>query len=187
MAKHIHHIKFSEVPYLDCQPWIIILHQLDESGTIIRLPTADALTFLRPFNDIIHCQNHIKSHERNPFALFGHEDNIRTWFYNNNIIPDNLEDIIVFGVDKKDLRSFKQWLRRYSRNIQTVLPTDQLERELIMFGMRHIENVLDDFQDPNTKNLLKQDLQKLHAALDDCLMRINQILDNEIAMSVEAK
>jgi hypothetical protein len=100
------------------------------------------------------------------FTLFGYSDNIETWFWNNNPIPNNIDQIIIFcplNVDKNYLRN---WTRRYTSKIRKVITYQQLLRELLLHGLELIENICEDFNgNPNTFDELKEYKNRIRLAL----------------------
>jgi hypothetical protein len=173
--------------YSQVNDLVLMLYQAFESPMDIPLSNTHLMTFIQAFDDISHCQNHITTNDRNTFTLFAYSGNIQTWLWNNNIIPNNLDDIIIFCAHQKDQQFVKAWTRRYTQKIRDVILCDELERELLLFGMKYIKKIRLEFQDNQSiLNLLDEDYRKMCLALMACFAQLANQQDNNIAMGVEA-
>jgi hypothetical protein len=106
---------------------VVILYQTKEVGLTIPLSNIDLLTFVEPFDDISACQNSIKRNDRKTFILFIYCNNIERWLWNNNPIPDNLEEIIIFCPFADDVQFYRDWTRRFIRKVTDIITFDQLK------------------------------------------------------------
>ncbi|UJR24515.1 hypothetical protein I4U23_005890 [Adineta vaga] len=177
-------IPYASNTYSQVNPWVLILHQLDEASKPFPLSNARFIKFLQYIDSITTCQDHIKKNSTHEFTLFGFEENIRTWFYNNNPIPRNLEDITVFGGNGG--RMFKAWARRYTKNIREVFTSEEFEQNLLMFGLKHVRDAMNDFEGNfGVLNLLEQDFGEIHSALSQCLEKAKRSCDNTVQTGVE--
>jgi len=173
--------------YSQVNDLVVMLYQTCESPMVIPLSNAHLMTFIQTFDDISRCQNHIIKNDQKAFTLFSYSGDIQTWFWNNNIIPNNLIDIFLFCAHHEDQKFFEAWARRYKQNIRDVITCDQLERELLIFGMKYIEKMRSKFQhNQGILNLLNEDYKKICLALMDCLAQAANQQDNNISMGVEA-
>jgi hypothetical protein len=163
----INDIRFNRNLYSQFDSWVVILYQINEGVALfIPLPDIDLLTFAQPFDEIIPCQDFIKNNDRKPFTLFTYSDNIDTWLWNNNPIPDNLEEIIIFCPFYENIQYYADWTRRYTKKVTNIVTFDQLERELLVFGMTYINNLCSNFQgDENTRHLLEAHRERIRLAL----------------------
>ena len=165
--------------YSQAELEIATLHQLEDPSTPLPLPSALSIKFVRPFTDIALCEDHIRSNDQRLFNLFAYIDNMITWVDNNHSIPPNIEDLIVFGVPTVHQRYFKAKMRRF-RQIRKFLTMEQFERHLLLCGLDHIENMRGQFQEDRAiLNLLNEDYRKLRLALNDCLARALNGIDND--------
>ncbi|CAF1124013.1 unnamed protein product [Adineta steineri] len=191
----IDNITFDDTIYSRGNHSALILHQKDESNRSISLPNAQLMTFLQPFKDMILCQNYIKNKEeeeqqqqqrRHEFTLFAYSENIYTWLWNNNVIPQNLNNITIFCLSDNDKKFLTDWARRYTQRVKEVITCDKLERELLFFGMKFIEKMRSEYHDDEgILNLLDADHTRLRLALMYSLMEDVNRLDNDPRMGVQ--
>jgi hypothetical protein len=162
----INDIRFDANLYSQFDSWVAILYQINEGVALfIPLYNIDLLTFVQPFDEIIPCQDFIKNNDKKTFTLFTYSDNIDTWLWNNNPITDNLEEIIIFCPFPENIQYYTDWTRRYTKKVTIIVTFDQLERELLVFGMKYINNLCSNFQgDENTRQLLETHRKKIHSA-----------------------
>ncbi|CAF1264520.1 unnamed protein product [Adineta steineri] len=152
----------------------------------IPLPYAHLMTFIQVFDDIARCQHHINSNKEKLFTLFAYSENIETWLLNNKI-PDHLHEIIIFCLPTDDKQYLKSWTRRYTQKIKDIITYDELERDLLLFGMKYIKELYLYFQDDEgILNLLKEDHKKMGLALIDCLGKEINKQDTYIKLSIES-
>jgi hypothetical protein len=163
----INDIQFNRNLFSQFNPWNTILYQINEGiALFIHLSNVDLLTFIQPFDQIIPCQRFIKETDRRPMILFTYSDNIDTWLWNNNPIPDNLEEIIIFCPFPENIQYYKDWTRRYTRRVTNIFTYNILERELLIFGMRYIDNLRSNLQgNQETLQLLTEHREKIRLAL----------------------
>jgi hypothetical protein len=171
---------FSQVNHL-----VVLLYQSDESSTVISLPNAHLLTFINSFDSTPRCQHHITTNNDKTFSLFAYSDNIQTWLWNHNVIPNHLDEIIIF-CPPNEKQYFKDWLRRYTHKIKEIVICDELDRETLLFGMKYIKNLYAFFKDDHgVLNLLKEEYRKMGLALIDSFQDEVKNQDNFIRLSQE--
>jgi hypothetical protein len=163
----INDIEFDANLYSQFDSWITTLYQINEGIALaIPLNNINLFRFIQHFNEIIPCQHFIKNNDQRTFTLFTYSDNIDTWLWNNNPIPDNLEQIIIFCPFADDRQYFRKWTRRYTRKVIDIITCKALERELLIFGMRYIDNLCSNFQgNQNTLQLLEKHRERIRLAL----------------------
>ncbi|CAF1308745.1 unnamed protein product [Adineta steineri] len=159
---------------------------MNGSSIAIPLPSAHLMTFIQVFDDLARCQHHINSNKEKLYTLFAYSENIETWLLNNKI-PDHLDEIIIFCLPSDDKQYLKSWTRRYTQKIKDIITYDELERDLLLFGMKYIKDLYPCFQDDEgILNLLKEDHKKMGLALIDCLGKEISKQDTYIKLSIES-
>ncbi|CAF1366549.1 unnamed protein product [Adineta steineri] len=159
---------------------------MNGSSIAIPLPSAHLMTFIQVFDDLARCQHHINSNKEKLYTLFAYSENIETWLLNNKI-PDHLDEIIIFCLPSDDKQYLKSWTRRYTQKIKDIITYDELERDLLLFGMKYIKDLYPCFQhDEGILNLLKEDHKKMGLALIDCLGKEINKQDTYIKLSIES-
>ncbi|CAF1352000.1 unnamed protein product [Adineta steineri] len=159
---------------------------MNGSSIAIPLPSAHLMTFIQVFDDIARCQHHLNTNNEKLFTLFAYSENIEEWLRNNNIIPNCLDEIIIFCLPTDDKQYLKSWTRRYTQKITDIITYDELERDLLLFGMKYIKDLYPYFQDDEgILNLLKEDHKKMGLALIDCLGKEINKQDTYIKLSIE--
>ena len=172
---------FSQVHHL-----VLLLYQVNEVALVIPLSNAHLLKFIQSFDDILRCQNYINTNDNKTFTLFGYSGNIETWLWNHHIIPDHLDEIIMFCPNAIDREYFRRWARRYTHKVKDFILYDELDRESLIFGMKYVNNLHTYFQhDETILNLLREDHRKMTLALMDCLAKEINKQDNYIKAGVE--
>ncbi|CAF1117233.1 unnamed protein product [Adineta steineri] len=181
----INDIQFNNNLYSQVNQWALILYQMNGPSIAIPLPYAHLMTFIQVFDDIARCQHHINTNKEKLFTLFAYSENIETWLLNNKI-PDHLDEIIIFCLPSDDQQYLKSWARRYTDKIKDINSYDELERDLLLFGMKYIKKLYSYFQDDGgILNLLKADYKKLGLALIDSFAKEVNKQDTYINTSVE--
>jgi hypothetical protein len=145
---------------------------MEEPSLSLTLSNAHLMTFIQPFDNISRCQDHITINYQKTFTLFTYSGNIQTWLSKDNHIPNNVDCIVIFCPYASEVEYWKRWTRRYTKKIKAVIMYDELERELLMFGIKYIEDLLLHFQDDKgILNLLTEDRGKMCLALANYFMR----------------
>ena len=127
-------IQFNNNLYSQIDHWVLILYQLNGTSIAIPLSNVDLLIFINPFDDVPRCQTHISPNHYKKFTLFAYSGNIQTQLQKNNLIPNNLDEIILFcpiAYEKGYLRSYT---KRYTQKIMGIITCDAFEREALIFG-----------------------------------------------------
>jgi hypothetical protein len=159
-------ITFNNTIFSQVNHWVVILHQPDERPSVIALPNAHLFTFIQPFDDMPWCQNYISSMNTKIFSLFAYSENIRTWLWNHNVIPDHLEEIIIYCPSPNDKKYLKAWSKRFTHKIKDIIECNELDRESLIFGMKYIKNLYPFFKDDvGILNLLKEEYRRIGVAL----------------------
>jgi len=165
-------ITFNNNIYSQVRHWVVVLYQIDGVALVIPLSNIDLLTYMQPFDEIPGCQNHITTNNHKTFTLFAYSENIATWFWNNNVIPENLDEIIIFCpfADEKDY--WRKWTRRYTQKIKNVITYDAFEREALIFGMKYIDDLRLHFKNNgDILNILEDNYTRMCLALSNSFGR----------------
>jgi hypothetical protein len=166
----INNIQFNRNLFSQFNCSVVILYQTEGVSLHIPLSNVDLLTFIEPFDEISACQDCIKRNDRQTFILFTYCNNIETWLWNNNPIPDNLEEIIIFCPFSSDIQFYRDWARRFTRKVIDIITFDQLERQLLIFGTKYIGNLCSNLKgDDKTRQLLEKHQERIHLALINLL------------------
>jgi hypothetical protein len=161
------HIQFDPNLFSQFNHWVVTLYQINE-GVSLAIPifNVNLLTFVQHFKEIIPCQDFIKTNNKKPFTLFTYSDNIETWLWNNNPIPDNLDQIIIFCQFPDERKYIRDWIRRYTRKVKDIITCNALKRELLLFGMKYIDDLCSNFKgNTNTLQLLQGHREQIRLAL----------------------
>ncbi len=181
----INDITFNKNLYSNFNQWIIILYQKEIPSLTLILSNANLMTFIQPFDNISRCQEYIMINDQKTFTIFTYSGNIRTWLAKNNHIPNNVDSIIIFCPFSNEIEYWKRWTRRYTQKIKDVITYDVLERQLLMFGIKYIEDLFFNFQnDEQIFNLLKEDRTKMCLALVNCFEKEAEKQDEFIRSEV---
>ncbi len=108
-------------------------------------------------------------------TLFVYSNNIETWLWNNNQIPDNIDQIIIFCVSSGEKQYYHDWTRRYTQKVTDVITWNELERELLIHGLTFIGKLCSNFQEnPQLLELLQQQQERIRLALIQLLDQLAQ-------------
>ena len=155
---------------------ITLLYQTNGPNPPIQISDRNLFTFIKRFNDIIRCQNFITDNDRKTFTLFTLDQNISTWLWNHNPIPNNLQEIIMFCLDQEDIHYYTDYTRPYTTKITNVITFDQLERHLLVSGMNYLGNISLNLEEDDPRQLvLEEHIEKLRLASSHAL---SQASDN---------
>lgn len=186
--KTISDIKFDENLYCQANPCVLILYQLDRPSIFIPLSYVPLLSFMKMFDDILKCQNHLDKNNRKTFRLLTYSGNIQTWLLDKNTLPDHLEELIIFCPVANEKIFWKRWMSRYTQKVKSIITFDALEREALIFGMNYLEDLFVHFQDDESVlRLLKEDHEKMRLALIACLDKAGAKQDEQIRLGVTAQ
>lgn len=178
-------IRRDEDLFSEANDWIFILYQIDGVARVIPLSCIRALSFMKLLDDIQQCQNEINMHNDKTFTLFAYSGNIETWLWNNNPLPDNLNEIILFCPLANDKGYLKRWTKRFTQKIKRIYTIDELEREILTFGMSYIQDLLEYFDGNNDKiDSLREEHERMRLALMDCLNRAILTQDDHIQLGI---
>jgi hypothetical protein len=153
----INDIQFDENLFSQFHSLVVLLYQINE-GVCLSIPLSyrDSLTFVKTFDDISACQHFLTTNDQTTITLFTYCENIQTWLYNNNPIPENVSEIIIFCSCPRDVQFYNYWIRRYTQKVTDVITINQLERQLLLIGMNYIKKLcLNLRDDDNTGQLLE--------------------------------
>ena len=158
-------IQFNRYIYEHAMHWALLLYQVTGISVVIPIPNADLLTFIRVLNDSTECYELI---ERNPpkiITLFAYENNIRQWLANETNLPDNLRSIKIF-CHADDQFFVTGWIQRHRQLFNTIvfdiLDFDNLNHNLLLFGLKHIRELRREFEHENgILNLLDEDYRRI--------------------------
>ena len=133
-------IHFNGELFLKFDYQLVILFEITGVNPVLPIIDIDLLTFVQHFDKIISCQNFIRENNQRKITLFIYCDNIQTWIWNGDSIPDNVDQIIVFCPCANDKSVFLNWANRYVRKEKEthIYTFDQLEYGLLVFGMNYI-------------------------------------------------
>ncbi len=96
-----------------------------------------------------------------------------------------MDSIIIFCPSASEIEYWKRWTRRYTQKIKDVITYDVLEHQLLIFGIKYIEDLFLHFQnDEGILNLLKEDRTKMCLALTNCFLREAEKQDEFIRSDV---
>ena len=125
--------------YSGANEWVVILHQIDRGLTLfIQLPSANLINFVHPFDNMDGCQTHIAGNDQKRFTLFAYSENMQAWLP-THMIRENLADIIIFCSSPDEQNYWKAWARRYREKVREVIVHNDLDRDLLIFGLKYIK------------------------------------------------
>ncbi|UJR24516.1 hypothetical protein I4U23_005891 [Adineta vaga] len=173
--------------YSDRKLAITLLYKKDERPIVISLPYASLMTFLKCFHEAKLAANHMTRYSQCLFQLYAFGDNMLTWpsYLENKISPNNLIKIKLFCRDTKEQNLYQNWSKRYPQIVE-VLTIDQLEQDLIISGLKLIENLRFEIEENGILNLLEEDFHRLRHALIGSFDTSIAIANHDIQMSEEA-
>jgi len=147
----INDIQFDNNVFFPSDQWITVLYQLPDGPSIfIPIRRVDLLSFVIAYDDMIHYQNVVENTTNKRFVLFGYSDNIETWLWNNNRIPNNLEEINIFCPFREDIEYLRQFTNSRTDKVKQIFQYSSIERHLVIYGMDYIFNLINDYQNqPN--------------------------------------
>jgi hypothetical protein len=160
-------IQFNQHLFSQFDHWIVTLYQINEGiSLVIPIFNVDLLTFVQHFKEITSCQDFIRTNNKKTFTLFTYSENIQTWLWNKDPIPDNLHQIIIFCPPFDERKYIRDWTKRFTRTVKDVITCDDLGRELLLFGMRYIDDLCSNFKgNANTLQLLLTHQEQIRLAL----------------------
>lgn len=135
---------------------------------------------------MVGCQNYIARNDRKSFTLFAHSKNMQVWLC-SNIIRENLEDIIIFCSSSADRKYLKDWTRRYTEKIRNIIVYNDLDRDLLIFGLKHIKVLQSKCRGSQIElQSLTEDFNEICLALMDNLKTEMDNQDNYLRLAREA-
>ncbi|CAF3215752.1 unnamed protein product [Rotaria socialis] len=145
----IHTIRFNNNVYHNGSHFTLLLYEHNGVAVAIPLPNSDLMSFVRVFNNIIECRNHIETNLQKLVTLFGYDDNIRHWLSSVDNIPPNLAEIKIF-CPAEDRLFATSWTRRYRKRFENItfdiINFEELNYRLLLFGIDHLKQLHSDFQ-----------------------------------------
>jgi hypothetical protein len=182
-------IQFNDSIYGNAMNLTLLLYQLNEISVVIQLPNANLMSFICVFNDSIKCQELIDRNPRKMITLFAYEKNIQQWLTNNMNIPSNLQNIKIF-CHSDDQFYINEWTNRYRHRFNNfdVINFENLNYNLLSFGLEHIQRLRQEFQDDfGILNLLDRDYKHICHCLGNYALQRANIEDERIRQSCEAQ
>ena len=192
----ISNLTFDTTVYSGADDWVVILHQVDELSLFIPLPSANLIKFIHPFDNMGGCQNHIARNGRKSFRLFAFSNNMQAWLC-THMIRENLDDIIIFCSSPDDRKYLKDWARRYTEKVRDVIVHNDLDRDLLIFGLKYIKGLqwhfrhLQNERQSSTEDYneicsaLQKDYNEICLALKDYLKAEIDKQDNHVRLGQE--
>jgi hypothetical protein len=138
--------------YRNANDCFLLLYELDGVGVFIVLPNAHSMNFIQVFDRVIHCENHINQNQQQEVVLFAYDENIFHWFANNINTFANLRQINIF-CQTNDQLFVNEWISFYRHQLEHInfnlCTFDDLNDELLSFGLRYIRRLRRQFQNDN--------------------------------------
>lgn len=153
--------------YSRADDWVVILHQIDELSLFIHLPSANSIKFIDAYDNMVGCQNHIARNDQKRFTLFVYCENMQAWLC-THLIRENLADIRLF-CSSLDVQNFwKAWARRYRETVREVIVHNDLDRDLLIFGLKYIKALQWHFRHLLNENQpLAEDYNEIYLAFQE--------------------
>lgn len=171
----IENIIFNPILYTSADVWTLLLYQKIGVTIPICLCNAQLMSFIRVFNDILQCHNHIDINPRKMITLFAYYENIQQWLSMNLSIPNNINTIKIF-CPLNDQVYFTNWakryMQRYSSRIFDVFTFEELNHVLLLYGVELLKKRRPYLpSDSNLQDTLDSDYKKLCQALANYFLR----------------
>ncbi|CAF0827719.1 unnamed protein product [Adineta ricciae] len=142
-------ITFDPSLYNRATHWTFLLYEQNGVSLVIPLPNANVMSFIRPFNNTVQCQQFAEANLQKMITLFVWDDNMKDWLNRVTNIPVSLHEIKIF-CNSNDQPFLDAWLQRYINRYTTVtfeiIPYEELNYSLMIFGIAHLKKLHADFQ-----------------------------------------
>lgn len=186
----IDQIEFNRDIYQHATNWTLLLYELDGIAVAIPMPNANLMCFIQVFDNLLQCENYIETNSRKLITLFAYDKNLRRWLIQNSPVPNNIRHVKIF-CHSDDQLFLTRWINRYRQayvNIWfEIITFDELNHELLSFGLEHIRNLREEFREDNgVLNVLDQDYQRICQGLGDYALFRSNIELERIRQSEEA-
>jgi hypothetical protein len=163
----ISNLTFNGTVYSRADDLVAILHQIGGLSIFIPLPSANLIKFIHPFDTMRGCQNHIGRNNRKRFTLFAYITDMQEWLP-THMIRENLADIIIFCSSPDEQNYWKAWARRYTKKVREVIVHNDLDRDLLIFGLKYIKALHWHFRHlQNERQPLAEDYNEICSALHE--------------------
>ena len=162
-------LTFNGTVYSHADHWVVILHQMDGLSLFIPLPSANLIKFIHAFDNMVGCQNHIATNDQKIFTLFVSSENMQAWLC-THVARGNLDEVIIFCSSPDNRQYWKDWARRYTEKVRDVIVHNDLDRDLLIFGLKYIKALKSHFQGSQSEmQSLREDYNEICLALMDYL------------------
>ena len=166
-------IQFDQILYCSFNRLCLLLYHTEGISPVIPIQNFNSLDFVKTFEDSNNCQNEISNNNQNNYYLFTLFNNIQRWSRNN--YPKNLDKILIFHFFDNEKEFIRDWMKRYTSKVDKIISFNELERELLIFGLNYLNDLCSLFQNnPLFYQQLRQKQIKLTQALLDVLQQEKQ-------------
>ncbi|CAF1361646.1 unnamed protein product [Adineta ricciae] len=165
--KTINDIIFDNFIYRLARFWFFILYDMTGAHLAISLPHAHLMSFIHPFSRTIECKDQIETNLDKRITLFTYEDNIY-WLIENFYFQNRpqLQKILIFCSSNEEQDYWTKWTERYRHKIQEPFLHNELDINLLLFGLKHIKTVQKQFfNDHGILNRIQEDKRLIKHAL----------------------
>ncbi|CAF1374185.1 unnamed protein product [Adineta ricciae] len=146
--KTINDIIFDNFIYRLARFWFFILYDMTGAHLAISLPHAHLMSFIHPFSRTI---------EYNIYWL------IENFYFQNR---PQLQKILIFCSSNEEQDYWTKWTERYRHKIQEPFLHNELDINLLLFGLKHIKTVQKQFfNDHGILNRIQEDKRLIKHAL----------------------
>lgn len=184
-------IRFNRDMYEHATSWTILLYQLNGTSAVIPIPNANVMFFIQVFDNRIQCGDWISRNSGKSITLFAYGENLQQWLTEHSPVPNNIQSVKIFC--HSDDRSYlTRWTDRYRHRYRHVLfqviTFDNLDYELLSFGLEHIGRIRLEFPaDFGILNLLDYDCKRICDSLGNYALQRANIESERIRKSEEAQ
>ena len=145
------------------------------------VPNASFLSFLRFFNDLFGCDQHIDASKKNMIQLAVSAKSFRDWNTEINVMKDNIRKIYIFCDSYSNYMNMRSWRGSYRNRIRHVCWSNELDELLLKKGLDYVHEAVKEFRDdPGIRNQFRADACQLLTALSTLFQ------DEADALSTEA-
>lgn len=145
--KTVDDIIFNEL-YSHASTFLLLLYDYQPYLSIpVELPHADSLTYIRPFRNLLTCQQHVDDHRQKMITLFTTDRKFLHWHGDSHGLNPNLSEIYIYCDTLEGHLAMLRSKESYSKKIQKVIKIQNLDFYLLSTGLEYNRLVSEEFKD----------------------------------------
>ena len=159
-------INFNELYSIASYFFLLLYDHGPHPSPPVELPNADVLTYVRPFGNLLACQQHVDDYRQKVITLFTTDRTFLRWHEDPPGLSPNLMEIFVYCDTLEGRSRILRSQNSYGKNIQKVIMAKKLDFHLLTAGLEYIDTVSEEFKDdPDAYDQFHADGQRIVKAM----------------------